>query len=154
MALLFGSTWMVNTVVFAAILVMSLVGNVLAGWLKPKRLEGFYLGLFACLALGLVVSMDSFLGLSPTTQIAGACALVFGPIVFAGVIFAVTFRRSRHPDRVFGANIAGALLGGLAENASVAVGFQYLLCVAVGLYLLSAAFGSRTVPPVEAKQGV
>jgi hypothetical protein len=154
MALLFGSTWMVNTVVFAAILVMSLFGNVLAGAVKPKRLEAFYLGLFASLGLGLVVSMNSFLGLSPTLQVVGACALVFGPILFAGVIFAVTFRRSRHPDRVFGANIAGALVGGLAENASVALGFQNLLCLAIGLYLLSAVFGSRRVLPEKADTGV
>jgi len=55
-------------------------------------------------------------------KIVGACALVFGPIAFAGVIFAATFGRSTQPDRVFGANVAGALLGGLAENASVVLG--------------------------------
>ena len=58
----------------------------------------------------------------------------------------MTFARSAHPDRVFGANVAGALLGGIAENASVFLGFQYLLCVAVGFYLLSSAFGNRTLP--------
>ena len=35
MALLFGGTWMVNTVVFAAILVMSLPGNLFAGRVQP-----------------------------------------------------------------------------------------------------------------------
>jgi hypothetical protein len=47
---------------------------------------------------------------------------------------------------VFGANVAGALVGGLAENTSVVLGFQYLLCVAVGFYLLSAVAGNRQVP--------
>ncbi len=142
MALLFGSTWTVNSVVFAAILVMSLAGNLFAGRVKPARLEPYYVGLFATLGLGLAISVDSFLGLPPAAQMIGACLLVFLPIAFAGVIFATTFARSSRPDRVFGANVAGALLGGLAENASVVLGFQYLLCVAGGFYALSALCGN------------
>ena len=49
MALLFGSTWMVNTVVFAAVLADGLVGNLFAGWVKPKNLTPYYVGLFASL---------------------------------------------------------------------------------------------------------
>jgi hypothetical protein len=101
MALLFGGTWTVNTAVFAAILVMSLAGN-----------------------------------------------------LFAGVIFATSFKRTAQPDRVIGANVAGALLGGLAENSSVVLGFRLLLCVAAGFYLLSAAFGNRHLPDNAAAKGV
>lgn len=154
MALLFGGTWMVNTVVFAAILVMSLAGNLYAGKVNPKRLEPYYVGLFAALALGLAVSPSVFLGWNPTLQILAVCALVFLPIAFAGVIFATTFRRTTQPDRVFGANVAGALVGGLAENTSVLLGFQLLLCVAVGFYLLSALAGNREVPTGAAEQSV
>jgi hypothetical protein len=142
MALLFGSTWTVNSVVFAAILVMSLAGNLFAGRVRPTRLEPYYVGLFASLGLGLVISVYSFLGLPPAAQLIGSCLLVFLPVAFAGVIFATTFARSSRPDRVFGANVAGALVGGLAENASVLLGFQYLLCVAGGFYLLSALCGN------------
>ena len=154
MALLFGGTWMVNTAVFAAILVMSLAGNLFAGKVNPKRLEPYYLGLLATIVVGLLVSPSAFLGLSPTVQIAGACLLVFAPIAFAGVIFATSFKRTTQPDRVFGANVAGALVGGLAENTSVVLGFQLLLCVAAGFYLLSAAFGNRELPGGAADQGV
>ena len=154
MALLFGGTWMVNTAVFAAILVMSLLGNLFAGKVNPKRLEPYYLGLMATLAVGLLVSPSAFLGLSPTVQIVGACLLVFAPIAFAGVIFATSFKRTAQPDRVFGANVAGALVGGLAENTSVVLGFQLLLCVAAGFYLLSAAFGNRELPGGAADQRV
>ena len=41
------------------------------------------------------------------------------------------------------AGVAGALVGGLAENASMLLGFRYLILVAVGFYLLSSA-GSGT----------
>jgi len=142
MALLFGGTWMVNTVVFAAILVMSLLGNLYAGKVKPARLEPYYIGLFIALGIGLAVPLGAFLGLDPTLQIVAVCALVFTPVAFAGVIFATNFRRTSQPDRVFGMNVAGALCGGLAENASILLGFQLLLCVAVGFYFLSALTGN------------
>ncbi|HEV2945975.1 MAG TPA: hypothetical protein VGX70_01275, partial [Gemmataceae bacterium] len=41
-------------------------------------------------------------------------------------------------DLAFGANIAGAMLGGLAENSSMLLGFQYLLTVSIVFYVLSA----------------
>jgi hypothetical protein len=154
MALLFGGTWMVNTAVFAAILVMSLAGNLFAGKANPKRLEPYYAGLMATLAIGLVVSPSAFLGMSDTVKIVGACLLVFAPVAFAGVIFATSFKRTTQPDRVFGANVAGALVGGLAENTSVILGFQLLLCVAVGFYLLSAAFGNRELPVCASEKKV
>jgi hypothetical protein len=146
MALLFGGTWMVNTAVFAAILVMSLAGNLFAGRVNPRRLEPYYAGLFATILVGVLVSLNTFLGLTPAVQIALACLLVFAPIAFAGVIFATSFKRTTQPDRVIGANVAGALVGGLAENTSVVLGFQLLLCVAAGFYLLSALFGNRDLP--------
>lgn len=143
MALLFGSTWAVNTVVFAAILVMALVGNLFAAWIKPKVLWPYYVGLFAALALNVAVPLDAFLGLDRAAQLAASCALVFAPVAFAGVIFPTSFARSKRPDLFFGANVAGALAGGLAENLSMLLGFRYLLLVAVGLYAASALFGSR-----------
>ncbi len=154
MALLFGGTWMVNTAVFAAILVMSLAGNLFAGKVNPKQLEPYYVGLIATLAVGLVISPKVFLGLGPVVQVVGACALVFAPIAFAGVIFATSFKRTTQPDRVFGANVAGAIVGGLAENSSVVLGFRLLLCVAIGFYLLSAAFGNRDLRDGTADKGV
>ena len=45
------------------------------------------------------------------------------------------------PDRAFGVNIAGSMLGGLAENTSMLLGFQYLLLVAIAFYGVSALLG-------------
>jgi len=88
------------------------------------------------------LSLDSFLGMNPVLQIVGSCLLVFAPILFAGVIFAVSFSRTTEPDRAFGANIAGAMAGGLAEYSSMLLGFQYLVLVALAFYALSAVFRS------------
>jgi SAM-dependent methyltransferase len=138
MALLFGSTWMVNSVVFFAVLVMILLANLFVLKVRPQRLWPFYAGLLLSLALNVVVPLDFFLGLPRAAQVAGSCLLVFAPILFAGVIFATAFSRTDRPDRAFGANIAGAMLGGLAENTSMLLGFQYLVLVALAFYGLSA----------------
>lgn len=141
MALLFGSTWMVNTVVFAGVLVMVLSANLFVARVRPARLAPYYAGLFVTLALTVIIPMDVFLGVSRVWQVTGASLLAFTPMLFAGVIFAVSFSRSAEPDRDFGANVAGAMTGGLAENASMLLGFRYLGLVIIGFYALSAIFG-------------
>ncbi|PWT83380.1 MAG: PTS ascorbate transporter subunit IIC, partial [Blastocatellia bacterium] len=65
----------------------------------------------------------------------------FLPIFFAGVIFGSVFRDSVKPDVDFGSNIAGAILGGLAEVFSLVVGFNYLLVLALAFYGLSMMKG-------------
>jgi SAM-dependent methyltransferase len=138
MALLFGSTWMVNTVVFVAVLAMILGANLFVLKFKPGRLHGFYAALLVALGLNVVIPLGYFLGMNPSLQVAGSCLLVFTPIFFAGIIFAASFDRSQAADVDFGVNIAGAMFGGLAEYASTLLGFQHLVLIAVAFYLLSA----------------
>jgi SAM-dependent methyltransferase len=147
MALLFGSTWMVNSVVFFAVLVMILLANLYVLRADPRRLWPYYAALLAALALNCVIPLHWFLGLGRTLQLAGSCALVFLPILFAGIIFATCFSRTALPDLAFGANIAGAMLGGLAEYTSMLLGFRYLMFVAIAFYVLSAVLRPR---PAEA----
>ncbi len=142
MALLFGSTWVVNSVVFLAVLLMILVANLWTLRYKPTKLWPYYAGLLVTLALNAIVPLDFFLGMSRSIQVLGSCLLVFAPILFAAVIFAASFKRTNEPDRAFGVNIAGALLGGLAEYSSMLLGFQYLVLVAILFYALSA-FGLK-----------
>ena len=138
MALLFGSTWMVNTIVFAGVLVMILAANLFVSRVRPTSVAPYYAGLFALLVLNLLVPLDLLLGLSRPLQILGSCGLALTPIICAGVIFAVSFKDSTQPDRDFGANVAGAMVGGLAENASMLLGFRYLTLVVIAFYALSA----------------
>lgn len=138
MALLFGSTWVVNSVVFLAVLVMIFFANLWTLRFKPERLWPYYAGLLITLALNAIVPLDFFLGTSRTLQVLGSCALVFSPVLFAAVIFAASFKRTTEPDRAFGVNIAGAMVGGLAEYSSMLLGFQYVVLVALLFYALSA----------------
>ena len=143
MALLFGSTWVVNSVVFAAILVMILLANLYVLIVRPHKLWPYYALLVVALAINVLVPMSFFLSRGPMAQYVLSCAVVFVPIFFAGVIFATAFRDSKQPDADLGSNIAGVILGGLSEYLSLILGFNYLLLVAIAFYLLSAVLRPR-----------
>jgi SAM-dependent methyltransferase len=143
MALLFGSTWMVNSIVFFAILVMILLSNLYVLAFRPRVIWPYYLLLLAALLVNTYVPMSYFLGLPPTIRTVTSCAVVFVPIFFAGVIFATAFRDSERPDMDYGSNIGGVILGGLAENASLMLGFNHLLLLAIAFYVLSAVLRPR-----------
>ena len=144
MALLFGGTWIVNSIVFFAILVMVLCANLFVLKLKPQKLLPYYGLLVAALLVNALVPMHVFLSLAPLARTVSSCLVVFVPVFFAGVIFATVFRDSRQPDVDFGWNVAGIILGGLSEPLSLVLGFNQLLLVAAGYYLLSLTLRPRT----------
>jgi hypothetical protein len=140
---LFGSTWVVNSIVFAAILVMILLSNLYVLAFRPRRLWPYGALLAASLLVNAVVPLAGFLALSGVAKTIGSCVLTFVPIFFAGVIFASAFRDSRRPDVDFGSNVGGVILGGLTEYLSLVVGFNALLFIALGFYGLAALFARR-----------
>lgn len=124
---------------------MILFSNLYVLAVKPRKLWPYYVLLSAALLLNIVVPMSRFLALPGWGKVAVSCAVIFVPIFFAGIVFATSFRDSTQPDVDFGSNIAGAILGGLAENLSLVVGFNYLLLIALGFYLLSFVL-RRSIP--------
>src|SRR5262249_13745443 len=146
MALLFGSTWIVNAVVFAAILVMIACANLYVLGVRPAKLAPYYALLIAALLANALIPMNVFLGLPPVARTLASCLVVFAPIFFAGVVFAAVFRESSAPDADFGWNIAGVILGGVSEQMSLALGFSHLMLVAAAYYLLSLGFRPRAAP--------
>jgi SAM-dependent methyltransferase len=138
MALLFGSTWLVNSAVFFTVLVLILLANLYVLKARGVHLFWHYVGLLIFLAVGVLTPVDVFLSGGMLWRYPVPCILALGPMFFAGIIFAVSFRDATNPDLAFGSNIAGSVLGGLAESFSMLLGFQHLLLVAMLFYLLSA----------------
>jgi SAM-dependent methyltransferase len=152
MALLFGSTWIVNSLVFFTVLVLILLANLYVLKAPNLRLPLHYVGLLLFLAVDVMIPLDAFLSGGTVWRYAVPCALTLGPMFFAGIIFARTFRDVRDPDRAFGSNIAGSVVGGLSESFSTLLGFRYLLLVAIAFYLLSIwaprlRYSIASVPP-------
>jgi spermidine synthase len=137
MAVLFGSTWLVNSVVFAAVLVMILLANLFVSALRPQRVWPYFVGLLLALATAFAVPLEQLLGVGRTLQNVLSCAITFAPIFFASIVFAIYFRDVPDADIAMGSNIAGVVLGGVLEYLSLVIGYEWLLAVAAGLYTLA-----------------
>jgi hypothetical protein len=137
LALFFGTTWQVNGVVISALLVALLLANFVVERTK-RSIPRF--GILAALVLALVLAyflpVNSLPG-SPAMAGSLATAIFAVPVFFAGILFALEFRIVESPSAALGANILGAVAGGLLENLSLLFGMRAQLLVAVGLYCLA-----------------
>jgi hypothetical protein len=143
-ALLFGTTWFVNALVFGGIL-----GVVLLAIEVERRVRiGRKRLLFTLLLLGLLVAWlvptDALLGLALVPRFLAAVGLAFSPIFVANLIFAERFRDTADPTAAFGANLLGAMVGGALEYASLVTGYRALLLLVAGLYGLAYLTSPRT----------
>ncbi|MBI3921155.1 MAG: hypothetical protein HY318_07035 [Armatimonadetes bacterium] len=138
LALLFGSTWRVNAVVFFSILVMILLANLYVLKRPSERFALLYTLLIAALLANYALPAQSFLGLAGIARLILSPVVIFLPILLAALVFANSFRVSQQPSADIGWNIAGVMIGGLCENLSLLMGCQNLLLVAAAFYLLSA----------------
>ena len=137
LSLLFGSTWVVNSVVFWSILLMVLIANLLV-----QRSQGFpvniiYLGLCASLLVSTFISLEQLLYSSFALKVAASVLLVGIPVFFAGMAFSQLFKREKLVQYAFGSNLLGAFVGGFLEYAGMIIGLGDLLLVALLIYLCS-----------------
>lgn len=138
--LLFGSTWIVNSLVFFSILLAVLIANVLAARYRFSRLWLLYALLFLSLAVNLMIPIKSLLFENETLKYLAATILLFSPIFFANLIYSTTFRDTDQADVSFGANLLGTMLGGTVEYLSLYFGYQNLVFLAGFFYLLAFGF--------------
>jgi spermidine synthase len=136
LARVFGTTWSVNAWVIAAVLTVILAANAIVHF-WPKQLDGrlVYAALVASLLACAKVPVDALLAL-PFAHIIITVFYTL-PLLFAGLVFAHSFRSAARPMRALGSNLLGALLGGFLELASFSIGLSALLYLAAALYLLS-----------------
>jgi hypothetical protein len=152
-ALLFGTTWFVNALVFAGILVtVALAIEVSRRWTLPGPTT-FYLLLFVALGAAWLVPPGSLLALPFGVRLIAASALGFGPVFVANLAFAQRFRDTSDSLKAFAANLLGAILGGCLEYSALVIGYRDLLLVAGVLYIIAFALyrrGMRTATVVRA----
>jgi spermidine synthase len=142
-ALLFGTTWLVNALVFAGILVtVALAIEVSRRWRLPG-LTTFYLLLFVALGAAWLVPPTFLLALPPGVRLVGASAVAFGPVFVANLAFAQRFRDTADSVKAFAANLLGAIVGGCLEYSALVIGYRDLLLVAGFLYVLAFALYKR-----------
>jgi hypothetical protein len=138
-----GNTWLVNAVVISGILVMVLLANLLVTKF-PKidlRLAGACL-IGSCLALYFLdLSTFAFLPFASKAILVGLLTTV--PMLFSGIIFIHSFARVTERDTALGANLIGALVGGMLQTVTFLTGIKALLLIVAGCYGLALLFSPR-----------
>ncbi len=134
-ALLFGTTWVVNAIVFAGVLVAVLAAVEVTRRFKTPPLKTMYVVLFGGLVLSWIFPDSWLLGMPLGLRALVAVVIAFLPIFAANVIFAKRFTDTADGTASFGANLLGALLGGCLEYAALIIGFDGLIIIAALLYV-------------------
>ncbi|MDQ3146266.1 MAG: spermidine synthase, partial [Actinomycetota bacterium] len=151
-ALLFGTTWFVNALVFTGILLSVLAAIEVSRrvtFRNPARLYGV---LLVALVVAWVIPPESLLALPLGLRFVAAVLAAFTPIFLANIVFAQRFKDVGSSTSAFGANLLGAMVGGLLEYSALLVGYRALLVLVGVLYGLAFLFGRRhmRVPAVLA----
>jgi spermidine synthase len=148
-ALLFGTTWLVNSFVITALLFFILLSNLVAAWLPKFPRAVAYAGLFITLAVSYAVPAHTIFFDSAVVRALAAMGLYCSPVFFAGLVFISSFREAGYRAEAFGSNLLGALVGGLLDSLSFVIGLNALVLVAALLYGLSM-ISRRSSAPVSA----
>jgi spermidine synthase len=137
MALLFGSTWIVNSVVISSILIMILGANLVVRRFNPGDLRPYYLLLLCSLVLNYAVPVSGILGQHFLLRGLVSGFLISLPLFFAGIIFATSLSRMKTVELAFGSNLLGSVVGGMLEYGSLVFGIKALYVIAALAYFLS-----------------
>jgi SAM-dependent methyltransferase len=137
-ALLFGTTWFVNALVFLGVMLSVLAAVLLSQRITFKYPARLYLVLLIGLVAAWLVPPSALLGLATVPRFVAAVTLAFLPIFTANLVFAQRFKSTSASATAFGANLLGAMFGGILEYASLIVGYRALLIIVALLY--GAAF--------------
>jgi len=144
-ALLFGTTWFVNALVFIGILLTVYLAVELSLRVKKLPSRGLLYGaLMVSLAIAWMVPLSHLLGLAFVPRFAAAVTLTFAPVFFANLIFAQRFRDVGSSTAAFGANLLGAMVGGMLEYSALIVGYRALLIMVAVLYGAAFFIGRAT----------
>ena len=141
-SLLFGTTWTVNAMAFAAILTSVLLAIGVNAMTKPPRAV-LYSGLGVTLVIAYVLPPSALLFDPAWLRYLAAAVIAFAPVFFANLVFTASFRETRTADMAFASNLIGAMIGGVLEYAALVTGYQALLIIIAALYVAAYLAGSR-----------
>lgn len=138
LALLCGSTWIVNSAIFTAVLLLVWLANLLVMKLALQRPKPWLIPLLASVLLVWLFNPESLIAYSlPVRALLGGLVLAL-PIGIAGIIVSTQLSRSSNPSASLGSNLLGSVLGGCLEYTSMLYGLKWLALMALGLYALAA----------------
>jgi hypothetical protein len=142
-SLLFGTTWIVNSLVFFAVLASVLLAIVINQRYHLRRPGLLYAGLFGSIALTLALPPATLLIEPAWLRYGLAAALAFAPVFFANLVFSYSFRDTRTADMAFASNLLGAVVGGAIEYVALITGYGFVLAIVGVLYFAAWLLATR-----------
>ena len=139
LALLWGSTWVVASLAIVSVLAMALAANLAVSRFEVTRPWLVGGALLVLLAVNYVIPVGRLAFESRVAESVFYALLMFSPIFCAGLLFGSAIKRSTSLPRDFGANLLGAMVGGVAEYLSLVTGFGALLAVVAACYVAALA---------------
>jgi Spermine/spermidine synthase domain len=144
-ALLFGTTWFVNSLVFAGVLLSVYLAIEVARRVRLPHPAVLYGVLLVSVLGAMLVPPHALLALALPVRFTAAVILWFTPIFVANLVFAQRFRNVGASNVAFGANLLGAVLGGVIEYAALVSGYAALALLVAFLYAAAFLIGRRYV---------
>ena len=92
-ALLFGTTWLVNSIAISGLLLLIVGSNVLVEYRKNFNISVAYIGIFASILASYSIRMESLFLASYWLKILTALLVLGIPVFFAGIVFIRSFAR-------------------------------------------------------------
>ncbi|HEY9789248.1 MAG TPA: hypothetical protein V6D22_02535 [Candidatus Obscuribacterales bacterium] len=139
LSLLFGSTWVVNSVVITGVMLVILFGTWLANRLTLKTIPVLGALLIASLLLTIFVPVSAVAGFGAMLGAALPVFVYMVPMALAATIFGLFFKASTVSSDALAFNLLGGILGILLEYASMALGIRALGWIVIGAYLSAFA---------------
>jgi spermidine synthase len=141
LALVYGSTWLVISIVIAAILIMAFLANLMVIRFGSPRPSVTYSLLGFSLLIGLGISFGGLEGLSLTVERLIMTLVLTLPLFFSGFAFSTELKKSASVAIALSSNLLGAMLGGFLEYNAMYFGYRSLYILALVMYGI-AFFGS------------
>ena len=135
MALLFGTTWVVNSIVVSGLLLLIVISNLIFERWKSYPLALPYAGIIVSAMAAYFIPLRALLFEHLSVRITIATLSLCLPVLFAGMVFIRSFSDARFSGAALGWNLIGAVLGGMLETISQATGIRALVLIAIGLYM-------------------
>ena len=142
-SLLFGTTWLINSLVFFAVLASVLLAILVNQRWRIRSPRLLYVGLFGSIVVTLVLPPATLLIEPAWLRYTLAAALAFAPVFFANLVFSYSFRDTRTADMAFASNLLGAVVGGAVEYVALITGYGFLLVVVGVLYAAAWLLATR-----------
>lgn len=138
--LLFGSTWIVNSLIFIAILGLAFTSAILVKIKLIFNKKVLYFLMLFVIIISVLFPLKSIIELPFYLKYLSAILISLLPIFFANLIFSSHFSNQNNAEISFGLNMIGAICGGLLEYLSMLYGYHFLLYMIGACYFLAIIF--------------